>query len=101
MPSRFLRYAPRAVRDLDDARAYLKKKEAGPAAWKRLQHVRDAINALKAAPCRWSAWPKRPGTRKLSVEGYVVIYRVTPDTGDHRTAGYVTVLRVYGPRQDR
>lgn len=100
MAGRSLRYAPRAVRDLDDERAYFESKNAGPAAWERFAHVRLAINALKLAPCRWPAWPKRAGTRKLSVEGYVVIYRVMPDTSDNRTAGYVTILRIYGPRQN-
>jgi plasmid stabilization system protein ParE len=101
MSGRSLRYAPRAVRDLEDERAYLESKFAGSAAWQRLTHVRSAINALKIAPCRWPIWPKRAGTRKLSVEGYVIIYRVMPDTGDNHTAGYVTILRVYGPHQNR
>ena len=39
--------------------------------------------------------------RERPVEGYRVAYEVRPDTGEDRTAGDVTVLRVWGPGQDR
>jgi hypothetical protein len=40
--------------------------------------------------------------RELPCDGcYRALYEVTPDTGRSETAGDVTVLRVYGPGQDR
>jgi hypothetical protein len=37
----------------------------------------------------------------MPCEGYRVIYRVDPDTGNNDTAGEVLVLRVFGPGQAR
>jgi hypothetical protein len=39
--------------------------------------------------------------RERFVAGYRLMYIVQPDTGSDRTAGDVTVLRVYGPGQLR
>jgi hypothetical protein len=39
------------------------------------------------------------GTRERPVEGHRIIYRVTPDTNDNRTAGNVQVLRIRRPYQ--
>ena len=100
MRSREVRLAPAAVRDLERARVWLHQPGSGPKARARFLHVRAAIRELASAPCRWAPWPKLAGTRKLSVEDYVVIYRVVPDTGDNGTAGDVEVIRIYGPYQD-
>ena len=37
----------------------------------------------------------------MVVERHVVVYRVSPDTGEDFTSGDVEVLRVFGPGQDR
>ena len=42
-----------------------------------------------------------PGVRERHVEGYRVAYEVAADTGSNTTAGDVTVLRVFGPGQQR
>lgn len=39
--------------------------------------------------------------RERHVEGHRIAYEVEPDTGEDATAGDVTVLRVFGPGQDR
>ncbi len=44
---------------------------------------------------------ERAGLRERHVEGYRIAYEVVPDTGDDATAGDVTMLRIFGPRQDR
>ena len=89
-----------AARDLDSARRWLTQPGAGGHAARRLAALGAAIRDLREHPCRW---PKgeHTGVRERHVEGHRVSYEVVPDTGDDATAGDVTVLRVFGPGQDR
>ena len=49
------------------------------------------------------ASPRSPGTsaRQLVCAGHGVVYRLTPATGSHSTAGDILILRVFGPGQQR
>ena len=89
-----------AARDLAEARRWLTQPGAGIRAAQRLAALGAAVRDLREHPCRW---PKgeHPGLRERHVEGYRITYEVVPDTGDNATAGDVTVLRVFGPGQDR
>jgi toxin ParE1/3/4 len=51
--------------------------EAGDSADRLVTAIRHAVTSLKDYPFRAPEWS--PGTRKLSVGGYAVIYRVTDD----------------------
>ncbi len=51
--------------------------EAGDAADRLVTTIRQAVTGLRDYPFRAPEW--FPGTRKLSVGGYAVIYRVTDD----------------------
>ncbi len=73
---------------------------AGGRAARRLAALAAAVQDLRRHPCRWPQG-EHPGVRERHVEGYRVAYEVVPDTGDDATAGDVTVLRVFGPGQDR
>jgi plasmid stabilization system protein ParE len=74
---------------------------SGPAAIRRIQAIRAAINRLREHPCLYPVG-QRPGVRELPCAGgYRVLYRVNPDTGLDETAGDVRVLRVFGPGQSR
>jgi plasmid stabilization system protein ParE len=42
-----------------------------------------------------------PGTRKLTVEEHVVVYRLQPETDEASTGGDALVLRIFGPGQAR
>lgn len=97
---RRLTIARGAARDLAEARRWLTQPGAGSHAARRLAALGVAIRDLRERPCRW---PKgaHPGVRERHAEGYRVAYEVVPDTGDDATAGDVTVLRVFGPGQDR
>jgi len=98
---RGLFYAPRARDDLEGARRWLTQAGSGPAAWRRLSDLLDEIEDLREQPCLFPLGP-HPGVReRLCAGGYRVLYRVVPDTGRNETAGYVRILRVFGPGQDR
>ncbi len=63
--------------------------------------IRAAINRLREHPCLYPV-SQHLGVRELPCDGgYRVLYEVVPDTGRSADAGDVTVLRVYGPGQDR
>jgi len=97
---RILDIAQRALQDIDGIQLWQSQHGSGPAAQRRMHAILDAIRALRHHPCRY---PKgeHPGTRVLTVERYVVVYEVKPDTGRNDTAGDVIVLRVFGPGQLR
>ncbi len=81
-------------------RHWLGQPGSGPAAQRRAQAIVRAIEELLDTPCRFRVG-ERPGTRKLTVRRYVVVYKVDPDTGDDRTAGEVLLLRVFGAGQQQ
>lgn len=98
---RQLSYTDTALADLRAARRWLTQPGAGSAARRRLLAILDAIDDLRAHPCRFPVG-MHPGVReRLCGGGYQVFYQVHPDTGSNQTAGDVRVLRVYGPGQDR
>lgn len=89
-----------AARDLAAARAWFTQPGAGKRAARRLGVLAAALRDLRDHPCRWPRG-EQPGTRARHAEGYRILYEVVPDTGDDATAGDVTVLRLFGPGQDR
>ena len=97
---RRLTIARGAARDLAEARHWLTQPGAGSSAARRLAALGGAVRDLRNHPCRW---PKggHAGVRERQVEGHRIAYEVVPDTGNDATAGDVTVLRVFGPGQDR
>jgi plasmid stabilization system protein ParE len=97
MPRR-LSYTKDAIADLIGMRRWFDQAGAGATARSRAQAILTAITELRAAPCRYPRG-ERSGTRKLTVQGHVVVYVVASDTGDNQTAGDVLVLRVFGPGQ--
>ena len=99
MPRRLL-YSRLAADDLAEIRLWHPQPGAGDAARRRLQAILAALANLPTTPCRYRR-SDYPGTRRMTVEHHVVIYRVDPDTGDNETAGDVQVLRVFGPGQQQ
>ena len=85
-----------AARDLARVRSYLTQPGAGPAAKARIEAITAAIRDLGEFPL---AWPKgeAPGTRERVVAEHIIVFEVDNDIG----AGDVTVLRVFGPGQNR
>lgn len=97
--ARRLTLAAAAARDLLAARRWLTQPGAGERAARRLGVLAGAVQDLRQHPCRWPLG-EHEGVRERAVEGYRIAYEVQPDTGEDRTAGDVTVLRVWGPGQD-
>lgn len=89
-----------AVRDLAAARRWLTQPGAGARAARRLAALATAVQDLQGHPCRWPVG-ELAGLRQRHVEGHRIVYEVAPDTGNDATAGNVTVLRIFGPGQDR
>lgn len=100
MARRRLAVAGAAARDLLAARQWLTQAGAGERAARRLTALASALRDLRENPCRWSPG-EHEGVRERHVEGHRIAYEVEPDTGEDATAGDVTVLRVFGPGQDR
>jgi plasmid stabilization system protein ParE len=96
---RILSYTLAARLDLEAAFEWLSQPGSGRRAQRRIQHIAAAIDRLVEHPCRHPR--SRHGRREFTVEGHRVVYRVTPDTGRDATGGDVTVLRVFGPGEDR
>ena len=98
--TRTLTYAPRALRDLEAVRLWFHQPGAGPRSRRRYGNIRAAVDRLTEFPCLYPMGD-HPGRREMSCEGHRIIYRVDHDSGSNATAGNVTVLRVFGPGQDR
>ena len=81
--------------------AWLAQPGAGASARRKIVAIRDAVRALRTEPITWRRSADHPAYRERPVAGYVIVYRVEPDTDDRRTAGDVLVIRVFGPGQDR
>ena len=100
MPRR-LELSEDAIHDVNAIRRWLTQPGAGPAALRRLKAVQSSIRGLQQHPCRYPIGDD-PGVRELPCpHGYRALYEVHPDTSRNETAGDVTVLRVFGPGQDR
>ena len=84
----------RSRADLLAARRWLTQPGSGLRARLRLARINRAFVELEFAPLRWRQGP-HPDTRQRLVDGYTIIYRV--DEGRR----LVSVLRVFGPFQDR
>lgn len=81
-------------------RQWLLQPGSGPTAQRKLRAIEIAVRELVRFPCR-HAIGSHAGIRERYVQGHTIAYRVSPDTGDNRTAGDVIVLRVFGPGQSR
>ncbi|MBX3483523.1 type II toxin-antitoxin system RelE/ParE family toxin [Phenylobacterium sp.] len=97
---RSLVLSDKAKAELGAAKRWLRQPGAGIRAAARLRRIAEALSDLRRHPCRWPESEHR-GVRERSIEGYRILYEVTPDTGRDATAGDVHVLRVFGPHQDR
>jgi plasmid stabilization system protein ParE len=86
--------------DLEGILRWQTQPGAGAAAIRRLSAIRAAIRRLQRTPCVYPVGDQ-PGVREMPCVGHRVVYKVDPDTGSSRTAGDVTVLRVYGAAQAR
>lgn len=89
--------APAAAEGLRAARDWLTQPGSGSVGRQKWMNVRDARKRLRDLPYAGPPSPDHPGLRDLIREGYVIVYRVAPDTGDNATAGDVTVLAVFPP----
>ena len=97
---RQVRLSDEAAADLDAVYRWQVQPGAGPTALRRLRIIAAAIRRLHRNPCLYGKGEKS-GTREFSVEGHRIVYAVRPDTNNNATAGDVTVLRVFGPGQNR
>jgi len=93
-------YSTSALRDIEQMRGWLSQRGAGARAKERIRLILKAIRTLGQDPVLWPIGAE-PGTRERIIEEYTVVYSVSPDTNDRRTAGDVHILRLYGPGQDR
>jgi hypothetical protein len=98
--ARKLEVSATALRDIEQMRSWLSQPGTGPRAKERRRRIQNAIRELTQDPVRWSIGVN-PGTRERIVEEYVIVYMVSPDTNDRRTAGDVYIVRLYGPGQER
>ncbi|WP_298158503.1 type II toxin-antitoxin system RelE/ParE family toxin [Brevundimonas sp.] len=83
-----------AARDLVRAYEWLTQPGAGVAARRTLLAIEAAIKGLRTDHHRWPG-SDHDGARERRVDGYTIIYRIDVAV---RT---VSVLRVFGPFQDR
>ena len=56
-----------------------------------------AVAELRRYPYLGAPDDERNGHRKPVKSGYRIIYRVSPDTGETKTAGDVIVVAIFGP----
>ncbi|WAC60776.1 type II toxin-antitoxin system RelE/ParE family toxin [Brevundimonas sp. SL130] len=84
----------RARRDLGQAREWLTQAGSGARGRSRYAALLAALQDLKTAPTRWP-FGENPNVREHVREGYRFFYEWCET--DHS----VTILRIYGPFQDR
>ena len=96
--ARTVAFTRAAAQDLERVRDWYSQPGAGERANAVVGRILDAIEDLKERPVSWPHG-RRMYTRERPVEGHRIIYRVTPDTDDNRTAGNVQVLRIRRPYQ--
>ncbi len=85
MPRR-LKVSDEARGDLNQARGWLHQPGSGKVAHGRYKALTAAIRTVRTEPMRYRVNPEDDSERIVSVEGYRIIYKVTPDTGDNETA---------------
>lgn len=84
----------RARSDLVRHRAWLTQPGSGLRARLRLSRISRALVELQFSPLRWPQGPYR-AVRERFVDGYTIRYVVD------ESAMVVTILRIFGPYQDR
>jgi plasmid stabilization system protein ParE len=89
-----VRFTARARRDLNAIRRWLLQPGSGLRASLKIARISRALAELQFRPDRWPA-AYVPGFRQRVVEGHSIIYRIDSDAME------VTVMRVFGPFQDR
>ena len=87
-------FTARSRRDLNAIRTWLRQPGSGLRARLRVARISRALAELQFRPERWPASPK-PGLRQQIIEGHTIVYKVDDAVME------VTVIRVFGPRQDR
>src|SRR5258706_2820748 len=98
--ARKLIYAPTARDDLEAIRRWLHQPGAGSRAAGPWIAIRRSIQDLRRDPLVWPVG-EHPGIRERPTAGYRVMYAVAAARANRATAGDVTILRVFGPGQDR
>ncbi len=89
--------APAALEDLRSARAWLTQPGSGPTGRARWETLQSARRDLRGWPYAGAQSPDHPNCRYVVSEGYFILYKVQPDTGDTKTAGDVIILAVFPP----
>ncbi|WP_372706757.1 type II toxin-antitoxin system RelE/ParE family toxin [Brevundimonas sp.] len=87
-------FTARARRDLNAIRKWLLQPGSGLKAQLRIARISRALAELQFRPDRWPA-NTAPGTRQRLIEGHTIIYKIDAEAME------VTVMRVFGPCQDR
>jgi len=97
---RTLTIAAADAEDLASIRLWSRQPGSGSRAARRLRQIEAVIRDLRTAPYLWP-FGEHEGVRERSVEGYMIMYQVKPDTGDSSVAGDVEIIRVFRPGQLR
>lgn len=84
----------RAGADLLSIREWQSQPGSGPVAKKRLTSIEAALKELRLHPHRWPSLDHQ-GIRERPVSGHRIYYSID------ETVRTVTVLRIFGPYQDR
>lgn len=87
-------FTARARRDLNNAKAWFTQPGSGQKAHSRYVAILLALLDLRHHPLRWAP-AEHVGVRKVSVGGYIMLYQISEDDE------VVTVLRIFGPYQNR
>ena len=96
MPRRVVTARAAAV-GLRAARRWFIQPGSGVVGQKSWQHILAVIQQLRDFPYLGFRSDEHPGCYRLSVEGYLIVYQIDPDTGERATAGTVTILAVFSP----
>lgn len=87
-------FTARARRDLIAIRKWLLQPGSGLKAQLRIARISRALVELQFRPDRWPPGAV-DGTRQRLIEGHTIVYKC------NAAAKAVTVMRVFGPFQDR
>jgi len=89
--------ALRAFGQAKDWLIQLGSGQKGAQKWRAMQQV---SRRLRRNPYLGPQDPAQPTQRIIVISGDRFIYRVSPDTGDSRTAGDIEIIQIPGPGQD-